>query len=605
MPHHEAVSLLQRLLCVNPARRISAKQALAHPYFTTIRAQLGEPPVFRPEEIFEFEFDDQEFSLTHLKALIQSEVKLLQNNGLSPSTPVHEPIEDAEQQPEDFDDTEKQSENYDNDNDDSDDDVHVQEADSLATKRGVRHGHCEEAKQTNTTRDRRDTYGPTGPEDDSEVLVVDECEQASSNSESGITKHPRQHQQQEDEEIEAISRKKQLATAKVDTQDNDDDKIVNVAKRSENSTVSSQPVTPIAHALASAVASRQTSSTTTVTTTISCSLARPKNAETTTCRNLTTSSGSAKSRSTSDGISYSSQQDSHDGEKVSSIASTSSNNQHYQNSSNSLDFIEFRGKWSHPQSRAMAPTASSRLHRSTAHIASVSLIHKRSERRSEPVKIAPTTTRFGVLWTSSSNNNQLRSPGTESIDRDSVKSDAPRGPERLSSTITAATASSRRRRSSTTNTVRQISSARKKSLEGRICQTHPESGRQHFYKSLNKVAWKMPAKPQHLDNISPSTSDSSAPSSYVAYDHSRSHVVPGTSSISPSPTNALPLEYPRSGAVLLSRQSGSGTISNLPKEWKQACRRKGTIHRKKATVPRNPKFTQMSWQRKKSHATKG
>ncbi|RMX68599.1 hypothetical protein DD238_003385 [Peronospora effusa] len=160
--HHaspEAVNLLQQLLCVNPARRISAKEALAHPYFTTIRTHLGEPPVFCLEKIFDFEFDDQEFSLTHLKTLIQNEVKLLQNHDLSSPIPVHKSNEDADQQPEDFDD----------DDDDRNEDVHVQEADSPATKCGVRHDQCEEAKQTKATRARWDVYGPTGPENDSKV----------------------------------------------------------------------------------------------------------------------------------------------------------------------------------------------------------------------------------------------------------------------------------------------------------------------------------------------------------------------------------------------------------------------------------------------------
>eukprot|EP00644_Phytophthora_capsici_P018403 jgi/Phyca11/21343/fgenesh1_pg.PHYCAscaffold_91_\ len=86
----EGISLLRRLLCVNPARRISAKQALAHPYFKSIRAQLGEPPAFRVDKAFDFEFDYQEFSLAHLKTLIQSEVKLLQKYGLPP--PIDEPV---------------------------------------------------------------------------------------------------------------------------------------------------------------------------------------------------------------------------------------------------------------------------------------------------------------------------------------------------------------------------------------------------------------------------------------------------------------------------------------------------------------------------------
>lgn len=80
----EAVSLLRRLLCINPERRITAKQALAHPYFKSIRQQLGEPPEFQVGKAFDFEFDYQDFALSHLKKLIQEEVKLLQQDQKNP-----------------------------------------------------------------------------------------------------------------------------------------------------------------------------------------------------------------------------------------------------------------------------------------------------------------------------------------------------------------------------------------------------------------------------------------------------------------------------------------------------------------------------------------
>ncbi|CAK4509027.1 unnamed protein product [Aphanomyces euteiches] len=71
----EAVSLLRRLLCVNPTRRITAEQALQHPYFKTVRAQLGEPIDFHVATTFDFEFDETEMSLETLRALIQDEVR--------------------------------------------------------------------------------------------------------------------------------------------------------------------------------------------------------------------------------------------------------------------------------------------------------------------------------------------------------------------------------------------------------------------------------------------------------------------------------------------------------------------------------------------------
>lgn len=82
----EAVSLLRRLLCVNPERRINAKQALAHPYFKSIRAQLGEPPEFQVAKAFDFEFDYHAYPLSHLRQLIQDEVKLLQQDQTTTTT---------------------------------------------------------------------------------------------------------------------------------------------------------------------------------------------------------------------------------------------------------------------------------------------------------------------------------------------------------------------------------------------------------------------------------------------------------------------------------------------------------------------------------------
>ncbi|DAZ97127.1 TPA: hypothetical protein N0F65_010450 [Lagenidium giganteum] len=84
----EAVSLLRRLLCINPERRISAKQALAHPYFKNIRHQLGEPPEFRVAKEFDFDFDKQNFALSHLRQLIQDEVRLLQQERHAPAPQV-------------------------------------------------------------------------------------------------------------------------------------------------------------------------------------------------------------------------------------------------------------------------------------------------------------------------------------------------------------------------------------------------------------------------------------------------------------------------------------------------------------------------------------
>ncbi|KAF0710143.1 Aste57867_5594 [Aphanomyces stellatus] len=75
----EAISLLRRLLCINPQRRITADQALQHPYFKTVRAQLGEPLEFEVSKSFDFEFDQNDLSLKTLRELIQAEVRLFGN----------------------------------------------------------------------------------------------------------------------------------------------------------------------------------------------------------------------------------------------------------------------------------------------------------------------------------------------------------------------------------------------------------------------------------------------------------------------------------------------------------------------------------------------
>ncbi|KAF0720965.1 hypothetical protein AaE_010225, partial [Aphanomyces astaci] len=77
----EAVSLLRRLLCINPTRRITADQALQHPYFKAVRAQLGEPVAFHVSASFDFEFDQNDMSLHTLRELIQDEVRLFARGG--------------------------------------------------------------------------------------------------------------------------------------------------------------------------------------------------------------------------------------------------------------------------------------------------------------------------------------------------------------------------------------------------------------------------------------------------------------------------------------------------------------------------------------------
>ncbi|KAE9026950.1 hypothetical protein PF011_g2304 [Phytophthora fragariae] len=648
----EAVSLLRRLLCMNPARRISAKQALAHPYFKSIRAQLGEPPVFHVDKAFDFEFDYQEFPLAHLKTLIQSEVKLLQKDGLASPIAPPEPVAgtEAPQETEDIDNSSPAP-------------VKPAVKQEVTT---TKIDNDEELGQ-NKIPEINESAAPapivTGPEYDSEITAtqskvpvdpeVDECEPASSDSESDGTKQHKQQQQEEDE-TEVVPQKKQPVSVVSDRQNNEDDenpqKLAKTASRSERSTLPGPTASAVANASSSTVASRRASASSTRTTSTLSTLARPKSAGAAARRSSTTSSAGVAKSSTG-GISYRSQRDPRDEDEVSSIASTSSNNRQH-NNNNGSDSIEHGGKWGHPRSSVMASTASSRLHCSSGHSASTSAINAANERRSGAVKTASIATRTGASRssTSTSNNNQLSSRGGESIDRDSVKSDALRGPERVSSTLTAATASSLRRQSSAAGTVRPSSSARKESLpEGWIRRTHSKSGREYFYDTLNKVAsWKLPAKHQPLDNIFAGGSTSSTSSSR-AYGHRQSvQVVPGTSSTASSPSSALTPESHTSrgggGSTLTSRRTASGSSSNLPKEWARrtdpktgrlfyvnlvtnrsyaklpssvtaamlnlgrdavASKRAAAeaLQRKKATVPHSPQFSQMSWQRNRVPST--
>ncbi|RLN45800.1 hypothetical protein BBJ29_008204 [Phytophthora kernoviae] len=426
----EAVSLLRRLLCVNPARRISAKQALAHPYFKSIRSQLGEPPIFQVDKAFDFEFDYQEFPLTHLKTLIQSEVKLLQKDGLVPS--IAKPVAATAPPP---------------------------KAEVASSPVPVAH-----VAKAPITRENDRVEQPLKqdevaepcviPEEDSQQAVatieayaepeIDECEPAHSDSENEDIQHQKQRQQQEDEEVEVVPKKQQPVDVDSDPQDNEKDE-------EPQKTAKTTARGPTATAITGANVSSHRSLGTTKTG-ISTAAGRPKSAGTTRRSTSTATTGNTTSRSIG-GITYRSHRDPRDEDELSSIASTSSNNRHSHNNNNSgSDSVEHGGKWGHPRTSVMASTASSRLHRSTGHSASTSSIH---DRRAGAVKSTPVTARAGTARAATrSNNNQLSARGVDSNDRDSVKSnaksDAVRRPERVSAVITATTASAMRRQVGTT-----------------------------------------------------------------------------------------------------------------------------------------------------------
>jgi len=72
-----AVDLLKKLLQFEPGERLTAEQALNHPYFSNLKAsnKTTDPPVSTD---FEFDFEAQNLSRGRLKALIAEEVKGVQ-----------------------------------------------------------------------------------------------------------------------------------------------------------------------------------------------------------------------------------------------------------------------------------------------------------------------------------------------------------------------------------------------------------------------------------------------------------------------------------------------------------------------------------------------
>lgn len=67
-----ALDLLDKLLTIDPHKRISADQALDHPYFASIR-DLQEEIVFKGEIQFDFETDD-DLTIESLRKQILEEV---------------------------------------------------------------------------------------------------------------------------------------------------------------------------------------------------------------------------------------------------------------------------------------------------------------------------------------------------------------------------------------------------------------------------------------------------------------------------------------------------------------------------------------------------
>ena len=71
----EAVDLLRKMLQFNPCKRITAREALAHPYFRLIQYPEDEP-ITDPVSMFEFQYENEVLTMRELKTLIYEEILL-------------------------------------------------------------------------------------------------------------------------------------------------------------------------------------------------------------------------------------------------------------------------------------------------------------------------------------------------------------------------------------------------------------------------------------------------------------------------------------------------------------------------------------------------
>lgn len=78
--HDEALDLLEKMLKFDPDKRITVEQAMKHKYFDDIPSEVDEKP--EPVSKFDFDFEDQELSITDLRELILHEIMLYHDQKL-------------------------------------------------------------------------------------------------------------------------------------------------------------------------------------------------------------------------------------------------------------------------------------------------------------------------------------------------------------------------------------------------------------------------------------------------------------------------------------------------------------------------------------------
>lgn len=644
----EAVSLLRRLLCVNPERRITAKQALAHPYFKGIRQQLGEPPEFQVAKAFDFDFDDHDLPLSRLKQLIQDEVKLLQQDQHDPSAASSAPILSTTPV------GAAVSGNTENE---------------LTTQQQEHSNNSVvvDSRRTNASLSKPDIVSPAvqsgpnslsdGEHDDFERAILREAWDASSAGTAGVAVGPSiapkkflapQNESPSFDEREVPMRatngdeeSKRAEYDELPETDEGDSESSEYGKREHQHRELSKHQQPSVDSDDEQQESIQVEHSTrgpgVKAPTGGSKLERPKSA--------VGSHRAATSRPDS------CDEDLSQRHRQSTARPSGSNNSHDSE------------RWGQPR----ASTTASRIHH-PVYGATMSTNNDRRTKLATTSRSSSSATAT-TSSTSSTSSHTTRPSSNQHSARESSgeKSDAARHPERASASSSSSlarashtsktpTTSKTTPTSSRTSTTLKPSSSSSSSKEsalpdGWIKKTHSKSGREYYYDTLHKVSsWKHPAK--LLENIFGTTRVPSASSSNkAATPTSADSITPTSSKIvtagrraSLSSTSAsasaavLPKDWarrtdPKSGRLfyvnLLTNKSfaklpssvagamgvskdkepsgvaASSSASNLLATTAAgtAKRTSSDLLRKKATIPQSPQFSQMSWQRKRAPGT--